>query len=315
MTSLAPMGQEFSYAAQQFLNAVQLATFYVPLAVAFALIQAITRRVFLSFGDITMFGSFAAVYICFERLVQGDGDLVAGLWGLVAALLCAAALGALVARVVFKPLIERSAQAFMITSVGLSIVLEEFMRLQSQGRDIWIPPLFQGSVFVIWPGPPSLQITAINLFSIFLSIAMVAATVIVLRSTRFGRNWQACAQEMALAKLSGVNTSAVIEQTFMLGSALSATSGWIAAISYGGTSFSSGIMLGFKAMFAAVIGGFGSIRGAILGAISLASLEVLWSAVFGTTYRDVGVFSIIIFVLLLRPEGLAGIAQHRESEA
>lgn len=312
--SLKPMSQEFAYIVQQGLNSLQLASFYMPLAVAFALIQAVTRRVFLSFGDITMFGSFAAVYISFASLLRGDGDLTASLLGLVAASICAGALGLLVARLVFKPLIEHSAQAFMITSVGLSIMVQEIMRLQSQGRDIWIPPMFQGLRLVLWQDP-ALQITAVNLFSIALSLATLFTVILALKYSRFGRNWQACAQEMALARLCGVNTQAVLEQTFMLGSALSATSGWIAAISYGGTSFSSGIMLGFKAMFAAVIGGFGSIRGAIMGAISLSVLEVLWSALFGTTYRDVGVFSFIVCVLLLRPEGLAGIGAQRESEA
>jgi len=105
-----------------------------------------------------------------------------------------------------------------------------------------------------------------------------------------------------------------MEVTFLMGTALAAVSGWMAAITYDGTNFSVGIMLGFKAMFAAVAGGFGNVRGAVMGAISLAALEVVWSAAFGTTYRDVGVFSIIILVLLLKPEGLSGDARHRESE-
>ena len=309
------MGGQFHYIAQQVLNALQLATFYVPLAMAFALIQAITKRVFLSFGDVTMFGSFAAVYFCFTRLLQGDDDLTAGFLALIVALFCAGGLGAGIAQLVIKPVLEKSAQAFMITSVGLSIILEEVMRLQSMGRDIWIPPLFQGEIVVLWVGPPSLQITAINLASIFLTIVTVIATLLGIKYSSFGRNWQACAQEIKLARLCGVNSDLVVQHTFMLGAALSATSGWIAAITYGGTSFSSGIMLGFKAMFAAVIGGFDSLRGAIFGAISLAAMEVLWSALFGTTYRDVGVFSFIVFVLLLRPEGLSGIAARRESEA
>ncbi|MDE2444970.1 MAG: branched-chain amino acid ABC transporter permease [Alphaproteobacteria bacterium] len=307
------MDGQLAYFAQQVLNALQLASFYVPLALAFALIQAITKRVFLSFGDITMFGSFAAVYMCFTTLLRGNDDLVSSLTGLVAALLCAGALGLVIARFVFKPLMSTSAQAFMITSVGLSIMLQEVMRLQSGGRDIWIPPLFQGLKLIISQSA-NLSITLINVFSVLVSVTVVTLVAFILISSRFGRNWRACAQEIALARLCGVNTAAVIEQSFMLGSALSATSGWIAAVVYGGTSFSSGMMLGFKAMFAAVIGGFSSVRGAVLGALSLAGLEVVWSAFFGSTYRDVGVFAIIICILLLRPEGLAGLSAQRESE-
>jgi branched-chain amino acid transport system permease protein len=308
------MTKEIAYFLQQVLNAIQLATFYVPLAVAFALIQAITRKVFLSFGDVAMFGSFAAVYVCFANLLQGSAELTAALLALLMAILCAGSFGNFAARVVFAPLINKSSQAFMIAAIGFSIALQEVMRLQSGSRDIWIPPLFQDISFLFLDGNYHLQMTGITALSILISIITVAALAGVLAYSRFGRNWQACSQEISLAKLCGVNTEAVMRQTFMLGAGLSAVSGWIAAISYGGTSFSSGLMLGFKAMFAAVIGGFGSVRGAIFGALSLAILEVIWSANFSTAYRDVGVFSFIVFVLLLRPEGLAGIGSHRESE-
>jgi branched-chain amino acid transport system permease protein len=308
------MTKELAYFLQQAINAAQLATFYVPLAVAFALIQAITRKVFLSFGDIAMFGSFAAVYVCFASLLRGEEEITAALLSLVLAILCAGAFGNVTARFVFAPLINRSAQAFMIAALGFSIALQELMRLQSGNRDIWIPPLFQGNDIVFLSGKFILQIPAMTAFSMILAIITVAGLAALLVFTRFGRNWQACSQEISLAKLCGVNTESVMRQTFMLGAGLSAVSGWIAAISYGGTNFSSGLMLGFKAMFAAVIGGFGSVKGAIIGAISLAVLEVLWSATFSTAYRDLGVFSFIVFVLLLRPEGLAGISTRRESE-
>ncbi len=308
------MTKELAYFLQQILNTVQLATFYVPLAVAFALIQAITRKVFLSFGDVAMFGSFAAVYVCFASLLSGYDELSSALISLLIAIACAGAFGNVAARVVFAPLLKSSSQAFMIAAIGFSIALQEFMRLQTGGRDVWIPPLFQDNHLMLWPEPFTLQISAVMGFSTVLAVASILGLALFLTATRFGRNWQACSQEIILAKLCGVNTDSVMRQTFMVGAGLASVSGWIAAISYGGTSFSSGLMLGFKAMFAAVIGGFGSIRGAILGAISLAALEVLWSATFSTAYRDVGVFSFIVFVLLLRPEGLAGIGAQRESE-
>ncbi len=308
------MTKELAYFFQQLINVVQLSTFYVPLAVAFALIQAITRKVFLSFGDVAMFGSFAAVYVCFASLLQGYEELTAALFSLVMAILCTASFGHVAARFVFAPLIHKSSQAFMIAAIGFSITLQELMRLQTGGRDIWIPPLLQGNDLVFSSGHFVLQIPAITALSIGLSIFTVAGLAAVLKFTGFGRNWQACSQEISLAKLCGINTESVMRQTFMLGAGLAAVSGWTVAISYGGTSFSSGLMLGFKAMFAAVIGGFGSVKGAVLGAVSLAMLEVLWSAWFSTSYRDVGVFSFIVLVLLLRPEGLAGIGAPRESE-
>jgi branched-chain amino acid transport system permease protein len=308
------MTKELAYFLQQAINVAQLSTFYVPLAVAFALIQAITRKVFLSFGDVAMFSSFAAVYVCFASLLRGEEEITAALLSLVLAILCAGSFGNVAARYVFSPMINKSSQAFMIAAIGFSIALQEMMRLQSGGRDIWIPPLFQGNDIVFLSGEYILQIPAMTAFAMALAVITVTGLAVFLAFTRFGRNWQACSQEISLAKLCGVNTESVMRQTFMLGAGLAAVSGWIAAISYGGTNFSSGLMLGFKAMFAAVIGGFGSVKGAIIGAVSLAALEVLWSATFSTAYRDVGVFSFIVFVLLLRPEGLVGINSQRESE-
>jgi branched-chain amino acid transport system permease protein len=308
------MAKDFIYVLQQLINVVQLAAFYVPLAIAFALIQSITRRVFLSFGDVAMFGSFAAVYSCIISLLNGYDDVQSALLALAMAMACAAALGHVAAKYVFSPLITKSAQAYMIAALGFSILLQEIMRLQSGAKDIWIPPLFQGSKFVFLSGPNPLQLPAITILAIVVSTISLISVSYLLKRTSFGRKWQACSQNLRLAKLCGINTETMLRHIFMVGAGLSAISGWIVSVSYGGTSFSSGLMLGFKAMFAAVIGGFGSVRGAASGAVALAALEVIWSALFSTAYRDVGVFSIIIFILVLRPEGLVGQNSWRESE-
>ena len=308
------MNQHGAYVLQQALNIAQLACFYMPLAAAFALIQAITKRVFLSFGDFAMFGSFAAVYICFGRLLQGDSDLMAALLSLAAAMICAGALGQATARFVFAPLMKGASLSFMIAALGFSIALQELMRLTSDARDIWVPPLFRGLAIRLVDTPYPVNLTLSSLLATGLSVASLIALGLLLKRTQFGRKWQAVAQNETLARLCGVNTRRIIEVTFIVGSALAAVSGWTSAISYGGTNFFVGVMLGFKAMFAAVIGGFGSVRGAIIGAGCLAILEVVWSANFGTSYRDAGVFGIIIFILLLKPEGLGGDAAYRESE-
>lgn len=309
------MVQHSAYFLQILLNIVQLASFYAPLAVAFSLIQAITRRVFLSFGDFAMFGSFAAVYVCFGRLLQGDDDWQAASISLLVAVLCAGALGKVTAKYVFGPMVKSSALAFMIAAIGFSIAIEELMRVITESRDIWIPPLFQGQVMNLVDGDFPVHLSGNYAFATLIAVLSVSAVFILVQFTHFGRKWQACSENLTLAKLCGVKTETIIQQTFIVGAGLSAVSGWMTAITYGGTNFSVGIMLGFKAMFAAVAGGFGNMRGAVAGAISLAVLEVVWSAGFGTTYRDVGVFSAIVLVLLFRPEGLGGIQDMRESES
>ncbi len=300
---------------QQFFNALQLASFYMPLAVAFALIQGITKRVFLSFGDLAMFGSFAAIYACFDVLVKGSGEWTASFLALAMAVTCGIALGFTIQRGIFGRKLTALPQGFMIASVGLSIVLQEIMRLQSQSRDVWVPPLFQGEVLYRSNGTFSAVLPFMTAVAIAASIASLAAFLLALKFTRFGRQWQACTQSLELARLCGIDSDKVMALSFAAGSGLAAVSGWTSAISYGGTNFTIGLMLGFKAMFAAVVGGFGSVRGALVGAVALAVIEVLWSSLFSTTYRDVAVFAIIIAILLLRPEGMAGIQRRRESEA
>ena len=294
------MFEKGPYLFQQLLNALQLAGFYLPLAIAFSLIQAISGRVFLAFGQIAMFGSFAAVFSCFGFLLQGYVDASAALLALFVAVLCSASLGLATGKIIFLPLAKSSSLAFMIGSLGFAIVLQEVMRLTTGAQDIWVPPLFAGSRLSLVEGHFPVRITGANLLGISVSLTSVICTLLLMRYTRFGRQFRACTENTKLAQLCGVNTERVFILSFALGSALAAVAGWMSAIVYGGTNFSVGMMLGFKAMFASVAGGEGSIRGAILGALALAVLETGWSAAFGTSYRDAGVFSIVIFVLLLR---------------
>jgi branched-chain amino acid transport system permease protein len=303
-----------AFLLQQLLNAVQIASFYLPLALAFAIMQAITRRIFLGFGDLAMFGSFAAIYVCFDAMLRGNTDLPSAVYSLIAAIICGAALGSVVGRLMLSRELLKNPLAFMIASIGLSITLEETMRLQSQSKDIWVPPLFSGLYAVEIPGSFSVRLPLMGGLAIVMSLLAVVAVFVFLDRSRFGLYWRACSQSLLLTSLTGVDALWVARWSFALAGGLAAVTGWASAISYGGANYSIGLMVGFKAMFASVIGGFGTLRGAVVGAIALAIMEVTWSSAFSTTYRDVAVFALIIVVLVLKPEGLMGDAHQRESE-
>jgi branched-chain amino acid transport system permease protein len=303
------------YWLQQFLNAGQLASFYVPLAIAFMLIQAISRRVFLSFGDFTMFASFAAVYSCLAMLLQGHTSVLILMTSLLLSMACAGALAYPTAVFVFQPLLMRSNQAFMIGCIGLSLVLQEMMRIQSSNKDQWLPPIVPNIGVELIGGTFTVRFTLMSAMVIAVSGLAVGLTYYILKYTRFGRHWLAVCDSEKLANLCGLDTAMIFRNTCMFSAGLAAVSGWILAVSYGGANYNMGLMLGFKAMFASVIGGFGTLKGAVFGGVALAALEVLWQAFFPLAYRDVGVFAFIIFILILRPEGLAGLASRRESEA
>jgi branched-chain amino acid transport system permease protein len=309
------MSRDMGFWLQQLLNIIQLASFYVPLATAFALIQGVSKRIFFSLGDVAMYASFAAIYVCFDSLVRGLTDWSAALLALAAAIACTAALGGVLARLVFGQKLIAQAQAFMIASLGVAIALQETMRLQSGSRDVWVPPLFQGIKVFRFEGSFPVNISQMALVTASVSLTAMLLFLFAMKKTSFGRNWRACEQSMPLARLCGVNTDQLITFTFMTASSLAAIAGWISAISYGGTNFFLGPMIGFKAMFASVLGGFGTLRGAIIGAFLLAAMEVLWQVWFSSTYRDAFVFAVMISVLIIRPEGLTGLASRRESEA
>jgi branched-chain amino acid transport system permease protein len=308
------MSRDTGFWLQQFLNIIQLASFYVPLATAFALIQGVSKRVFFSLGDVAMYASFAAIYVCFDSMIRGLTDWSGALLALAAGIMCTAALGFVIARLVFGERLIGEGQAFMIASLGLAIALQETMRLQSGSRDVWVPPLFQGETVLQLGGAFPVKITVMAALTAGLSLLAMLLFLYVMRITKFGREWRACEQSIPLARLCGVDTGWLITMTFVLASSLAAIAGWISAISYGGTNFFLGPMIGFKAMFASVLGGFGTLRGAVIGGLMLAAMEVLWQVWFSSTWRDAFVFGVMISVLIIRPEGLTGVASRRESE-
>jgi branched-chain amino acid transport system permease protein len=304
----------FGYWLQQFLNALTLASFYTPLAVAYALVQGITNKIFLSFGDFAMYAAFAAIYAALVGQVNGNETVMVLLGAVATAVICSAALGKFAAIHVFAPLISKSSQAFMIGSIGISIALQEVMRIQSGNRDLWLPIFFDGANVKLYAGAFPVQIGIMQITAIAFSAIAVGLVLYVMTYTAIGRYWMACSQSEKLARLCGVNTTTVLQWTCIASAALASISGWIVAVAYGGVTFSMGLMLGFKAMFASVIGGFGTLNGAIVGGLFLAVVETLWTATLPLAYRDVGVFGLIILVLMLKPEGILGTAFRRESE-
>ena len=303
-----------AYWLQQALNGLVLASLYVTLATAYALLQGITNRIILSFGDFATYGSFAAVYAALWALLGGSEGFAVMAVALVAGMVAAAALGSASHAMVFAPIMRSPSQAVMIASIGLSIVIQEVMRLQSGARDQWLSPLFGDGIGLVGGSFP-VQIGFTQLAVLATAGAALAALLLGMRYSAAGRLWRATAQNALLAQLSGVNTRAVFQWSFVVASVLASISGWIVAVAYGGVSFSMGLVLGFKAMFAAIIGGFGTIGGAIAGGIFLAALETAWTASMPMAYRDVAAFGIIILILVLKPEGLLGSPYRRESEA
>ena len=318
LSSAAPaaaQGVSAGYVVQQGLNCAMVAALYCPLAAAYALVHGVTNRIVLSFGDFAMFGAFYTVYGVLFLLTEGAPMVAALAVVFAAALAGTAALGLASYGTVFRSVLGARSQALMIVSIGLSIVLQEVMRVQSGGREQWLSPVAAKPVAAGVIDGYAVQVTVQNLAFPALAAVLCLGLMLVLARTPFGRAWRACCQDRGLAALCGLNAHRVVAASMAISAALAAAAGYVIAVNYGGVSFYMGLVLGLKALFATIIGGTGSVPGAVLGGFLLAAFETGWTSVFSSEYRDVAVFGMVVLVFVLRPGGLLGVAIREDSEA
>ena len=294
-----------AYFLQQCLNAVQVSAFYGLLAIAYVLLYGIANRINLAFGAIAMWGAHLAASGMFILVALSPfGIMATVLLAIAYALAGTAALGFVVQRNVIRPLVTRRSLAILIATIGLAIVLEELVRLASHGRDRWLSPMLDEPLVVLASGDFAVQISEMRGLVMLISFALAAGLILFMSRHRFGRDWRACSQDLRMAALCGIDVDLTLALSFVISSAYAAASGAVIALYYGNVSFHMGAMLGLKTLLAAVIGGLGSIGGALAGAFLLGFLESFWSAYFAVEYRDVVVFGALALVMIFRPRGL-----------
>lgn len=294
------------YALQQLTNLLNVAAFYMPLALAYALIYGLIGRINMAFGEIAMIGAFGAVFGIVTAIgahaIRIDTILLFSVMvGISLASLC----GWLVARTVVLPLANAPSRPFIVATVGLALVLSEGVRLAQGSREIWLPPILETPV-TLTGGPFPVMVTQMRLLIFAISAVLLPCLLVFMRRSSFGRAWRAVADDALMARLSGIDPIAVTGVTFMLAAGLAGGAGTILALSYGGTSYSAGMLLGLKALLASLVGGAGSLGGALAGAFLLATIETGWAAYFGSGERDIVVLSVVTILFVLRPNGLIG---------
>ncbi len=285
------------YFLQQALNGLQLGFVYALIALGYTMVYGIVRLINFAHGDVFMVGSFLAYY-AIERFRLPLPAVFA-----VAVLGCAV-LAIVIERVAYKPLRNAPKIASLITAIGVSLFLEYFTALhQVFGPDYYaFPRPFR--VVSIQVG----NITFTNLQAIILAVtvACLLALQFIVYRTRIGRGMRAVSYDGVTAGLMGVNVNAVISFTFGLGAALAGVGGVLYGIAYPQINTFMGIMPGLKAFTAAVLGGIGSIPGAVLGALIMGQSETMTAAYLSSTYRDGIAFLLLIGVLLWKPTGILG---------
>ena len=298
---------ELYHYLQQLVNGLTVGSTYALIAIGYTMVYGIIGMINFAHGEVYMIGSYIAFIVLAALALLGLDSLPLMLIGAFAiSMIVTSAYGFSIERVAYRPLRGGNRLIPLISAIGMSIFLQNVVRLAQGSRDIAMPSLITGGWSI---GPEegfhaTLSYMQLVIF-IVTFITMTALTLFISRS-RMGRACRACAEDIKMTNLLGINTNNVIALTFVIGAALAAVAGVLLSLYYGVINPYIGFMAGLKAFTAAVLGGIGSIPGAVLGGLLLGVTEAITAGYFSTEYKDVVAFSLLILILLFRPTGILG---------
>jgi branched-chain amino acid transport system permease protein len=289
------------YFLQQLINGLTLGSIYGLIAIGYTMVYGIIGMINFAHGDVFMIGSMVAFILLLAMGITGGSGpfLIILSLGLVViiAMLIASVFNWTIERVAYKPLRGSFRLAPLISAIGMSIVLQEYVRIAQEIMErLGATEL---DTFVV-------TISNMQIIIILSTVAVMAAFTLLINRTPLGRAQRACEQDQKMAALLGIDVDRTISVTFVLGAILAAFAGLMFFMYYNVTGFSVGFLAGIKAFTAAVLGGIGSIPGAMLGGMVIGLIEVFWSAYFSVEYKDVAAFTILVIVLIFLPQGLLG---------
>jgi len=295
------------YFLQQLINGLTLGSIYGLIAIGYTMVYGIIGMINFAHGEIYMIGAFLAV-IGFTLLdMAGFGAVpLAILIVLLFSMGFTAVYGWTLERLAYRPLRGSFRLAALISAIGMSIFLQNYMQLLQGARVKPLQPVVTGGVTLMEERGFVVSLSYVQIFVIVLTLVLMLAFAALITRTALGRAQRACQQDRTMAMLLGVDVDRTIAVTFVLGAALAAVAGVMVSLYYGVVDFFMGFIAGLKAFTAAVLGGIGSLPGAMLGGLLLGLVEAFWSGYFSVEYKDVAAFGILILVLVFRPTGLLG---------
>ncbi len=299
-----------AYALQQLINGISLGMIYGLIAVGYTMVYGIIGMINFAHGDIFMVGAFVALISIVMLLSGGIMDGPAAILIVLLVSMCVTALyGWTVERVAYRPLRGSFRLAPLISAIGMSIVLQNYVQVSQGARPKPIEPLLPGGVEVMSMDGFAVQFSYMQMLIIGTTLAVLVVFTWLVTRTPMGRAMRACEQDRKMAGLLGIDTDRTISLTFVIGAALAAVAATLYLLRYGVADFFMGFLVGVKAFTAAVLGGIGSLPGAVLGGLLIGLIETFWSAYFSVQYKDVAAFSILVLVLIFMPTGLLGRAE------
>jgi branched-chain amino acid transport system permease protein len=304
-------GEAFlEYFLQQLINGVTLGSIYGLIAIGYTMVYGIIGMINFAHGDIFMVGAFTAMIalVALSALVSSSLPFV--LLALFLALILAMALtsvwGWALERIAYRPLRGSFRLAPLITAIGMSFAIYNFVQISQGARVKPMQPIITGSYQLTDTSVYSVTLSNMQIMIVVVTIVLLGIFTWLIQSTSLGRAQRACEQDRLMAALLGVNVDRTIATTFVIGASLAAVAGFLYLLYYGVIDFYIGFLTGIKAFTAAVLGGIGSLPGAVLGGLLIGLIETFWSAYFSVEYKDVAAFSILAIVLIFMPQGLLG---------
>jgi branched-chain amino acid transport system permease protein len=290
---------------QQLINGLTLGSVYAIIALGYTMVYGILELINFAHGEIYMLGAYLGIillgFFTASGLTEQSLLLSLILTAVLSALFCAM-YGFTMEKVAYRPLRNAPRLSPLISAIGVSIFLQNYVML-TQGATDKVFPLQLGETVITFQ---DVRMTVTQVSIIAVSALMMLSLRLFISRTRIGKAMRATSQDKIMAALVGIDVDTIISVTFVIGAVLAAVAGVMVAVYYGLVNYTIGYIAGIKAFTAAVLGGIGSIRGAMLGGIVLGLMESMGAAYVSTEYKDAFAFVILIVILLIKPSGIFG---------
>jgi len=297
---------------QQIVNGLTVGGVYALIALGYTMVYGILELINFAHGEIYMLGAYLGIIFIglFTTigLTQQSLTLALLLTFILSVFFCSA-YGFTVEKLAYKPLRNAPRLNPLISAIGVSIFLQNYVMLTQGATDKVFPHVLQTTSIEFL----NITMTSLQIFIIIASLFLMAMLHLFIMKTKIGKAMRAVAQDKVMASLLGINIDRIISITFIIGSGLAAIAGLMIAMYYGLVNYFIGYIAGIKAFTAAVLGGIGSLPGAMLGGFILGLIESLGASYLSSEYKDAYAFILLIIILLIKPEGLFGSAGNRRS--
>jgi len=291
------------YFLELFFSGLTRGSIYALIALGYTMVYGIIGLINFAHGEIYMIGAFTALICASVLTVWGLPPLAVLVLSALAAMIWSAAYGFTVERIAYRPLRHAPRLSPLISAIGMSIFLQNYVLLAQSADFVPFPALIPDFA---WLAPYRSIIGSSDLVILLTTTVVMILLTLLIKGTKIGKAMRATSQDKQMALLLGIDVNFVISATFVLGSALAAIGGVLIASHIGQINFAIGFLAGIKAFTAAVLGGIGSVPGAVLGSLLLGWTESFATGYISSDYEDVFAFALLVLILIFRPAGILG---------